>query len=144
VQGSRIDAEVVGRVGDRGVDGRTDVIRLVGDPPHGCDQHDGHQDEQSEDDHTCGQGRLEPMTLESSDDRLEDDGEHGREEQGKKDLAYRRQSGDHDDRRNHDPDEAPRQDPDLGCGGQRHPFIHQTGSISLGRHDLSKKAASGL
>ena len=48
---------------------------------------------------------------EGADERLEHHGEDGRERHREHDLAHRRQRGDHDDRGQHEPDEAPRPHP---------------------------------
>ena len=74
-------------------------IGLFGDAPHRRDRDAGHQGEQAEDDHAGREAGLELVALERADQRLEDDGQHGRERHRQHDLADRRQREDHDDRR---------------------------------------------
>ena len=100
---------------DRG----TDLIGLVGHAADGGDHDAGHQGEQTEDDQAGGEGGLDPVAFEGADRGFEDHGQHGREHQREHDLAHRGQRGDHDDRRRHEPDEAPRPDAELGNPAQR-------------------------
>ena len=107
VHRGRIEAELVGGDLTRRVDRGADLVPLVDHSPDGGDHHHGHQADQAEDDQAGGQGGLELAALELPDQRLEDHGQNGCEEQRKHDLAHGGQRGDHDDRRHHAPDEAP-------------------------------------
>ena len=114
-----IDAEAVDGVADGRVDRGADLVGLVGHAPDGGDDDAGHQGEQAEDDQAGGQGGLDPVPFEDSDRGFEDHGQHGRERQREHDLAHRGQRGDHDDRRRHEPHEAPRPDSELGNPAQQ-------------------------
>ena len=115
-----VDGELVDRVVDRRVDRVADPVRLLDHAPYGGDHDEGHQGEQAEDDQAGAEGRLEPASFELPDQRLEDHGENGREEQRKHDLAHGPERDDHDDSRRHDADEAP--GPDSESGHRVHVF----------------------
>ncbi len=59
-----------------------------------------------------------PRRFEVHDHGLEDHRQNRGEEQREHDLAHRREAGEHDDRRDDDPDEAP--GPDAELGGRAH------------------------
>ena len=89
------------------------------DTADGGHRHQGHEGEKAEDDEPGAEGGLEPASFQVPHQRLENHGQNGREEQREQDLAHRPEGGEHDDRRDHDPDEAPGPDAELGGGAHR-------------------------
>ena len=95
-----------------GADRVADLPGLLGHTLDRGDRHSDHERDQAEDDEAGGQARLEPLALQDADERLERHRQHGGERHREHDLADRGEAGEHDDRRHHGPDEAPRPDPD--------------------------------
>ena len=83
---------------------------------------------------------LSPWRSRLPDQGLEDHGQHGREGQREHDLAHRRQRDDHDDRRHHEPDEAPSQD---AKPGHRTRAVHRDPPL-LGARSANPRIPSRL
>ena len=124
-----VDVEIVDRLLDRRVDRASDVVRLLDHAPHGCDDDDGHECEQAEDDQAGAERGLQAAALEVPDERLEDHGQHRREEQGEHDLAHRAECDDDDHGRRDDSHEAPGPDPKSG-----YPVHASTSGLGVAGH----------
>ena len=111
------DVELFGGVGQGLVGHRTDLIGLVDHAAGGGDDDHEHQQQQSEHDQAGGEGGLDLVPFEHSDERSEHDGEHRGEEHREHDLAHRAEHDHDDDCGDGEPDEGPRPHPDLGHRG---------------------------
>ena len=111
------DVDLLGGVGQRFVGDLTDLIGLVDHAAGGGDDDDEHQQQQTEHDQAGGEGGLDLVLLEHTDERSEDDRQHRGEEHREHDLAQRAEHDHDDDCRDREPDEGPRPHSELGHRG---------------------------
>ena len=114
VQRLPVETEFLDRVVLRCLDRRSDLVGLVEHATDRGGHDDGHHDEQPEHEHAGRETRLEPMSFEAPGCGFEDHGEHGREQEGERDLADCGKRGHHDDRGHDDAYEAPGPSADPG------------------------------